>query len=641
MDLYLDVDSRSFVTSLTSSIPLEGLTFKRRDTAQLNLWFVQNGTNLDLGAIDSGGSGATLSSLSVGLKNDGDYASAFLAFADTSLFYEDVVNYYTFSLSLNTSELDSLFTADSEISSISAMLEFQWTQCDGSVFSSTTLPVLVQNDVIRGDEPALALANPSYPDAASVFTYGAFDTASAFPSTGVLNKLYQAQDTNFIYSWNGSAYERIQATILTGIGVPLSSLGATGDLYLATDTSVLYQKGASSWTGLSLLKGATGAIGPANTLSIGTVSTGTAGTSASATITGTSPTQTLNLTIPAGAAGSGTYTKQSANFTAAVGVIYVTTGSITVSDPASPASGDSYTVYVGGGTATIGGTAYAVSKLPVVRYYSGSAWSTLASVSTDNLTLNGTNNTAPSQTASSSSSLLTRSLSESVMPWSKPFDLKAMTLANSANASTGSIPDAQSDYSLTLTTGSAVSGNYARASIGGLATSFGGGQGTQLTNAWSLCFELGMQSTPTTFQFGMIVGTAAAATSLVPSTRALSFRVTGSGTGVIGIHNGTTETTSTLSNCGISGAFDRYILVWSGTLSSTPNVLSLYSKTFTFGQSWNSVNACGSVTLAPGANYLPGSFLTVMLEATGAVSQGYNPTAVFTVPKFYPWAVIQ
>lgn len=171
MDLYLDVDSRSFVTSLTSSIPLEGLTFKRRDTAKLNLYFVQNGENLNLGAINSGGSGATLSSLSVGLKNDGDYASAFLAFADTSLFYTSTFyNFYTFSLSLNTSELDSIFTADSEISSISTMLEFQWTQCDGAVFSSTTLPVLVQNDVIRGDEGPLSQANPAYPSALALAT---------------------------------------------------------------------------------------------------------------------------------------------------------------------------------------------------------------------------------------------------------------------------------------------------------------------------------------------------------------------------------------------------------------------------------------------------------------------------------------
>lgn len=50
--------------------------------------------------------------------------------------------------------------------------------------------------------------------------------------------------------------------------------------------------------------GSTGSAGPANSLSIGTVTTGAAGSSASATITGTSPNQTLSLTIPRGDAGA-------------------------------------------------------------------------------------------------------------------------------------------------------------------------------------------------------------------------------------------------------------------------------------------------------------------------------------------------
>jgi hypothetical protein len=56
--------------------------------------------------------------------------------------------------------------------------------------------------------------------------------------------------------------------------------------------------------------GATGATGPANTLSIGTVTTGAAGTTASATITGTAPAQTLSLTIPRGDTGANALTAQ-------------------------------------------------------------------------------------------------------------------------------------------------------------------------------------------------------------------------------------------------------------------------------------------------------------------------------------------
>lgn len=56
--------------------------------------------------------------------------------------------------------------------------------------------------------------------------------------------------------------------------------------------------------------------GPANTLAIGTVNTGAAGSSASATVTGTAPSQTLNLTIPKGSDGvqGGTSTQRDTIF---------------------------------------------------------------------------------------------------------------------------------------------------------------------------------------------------------------------------------------------------------------------------------------------------------------------------------------
>lgn len=69
--------------------------------------------------------------------------------------------------------------------------------------------------------------------------------------------------------------------------------------------------------------GATGATGPANSLSIGTVTTGAAGSSASATITGTAPNQTLSLTIPRGDKGD----TGNAGAAATIAVGTVTTGS--------------------------------------------------------------------------------------------------------------------------------------------------------------------------------------------------------------------------------------------------------------------------------------------------------------------------
>ena len=56
-------------------------------------------------------------------------------------------------------------------------------------------------------------------------------------------------------------------------------------------------------TGAQGIQGVTGATGPPNVLSIGTVTTGAPGDPASATITGTSPAQVLNLSLPKGDQG--------------------------------------------------------------------------------------------------------------------------------------------------------------------------------------------------------------------------------------------------------------------------------------------------------------------------------------------------
>lgn len=101
---------------------------------------------------------------------------------------------------------------------------------------------------------------------------------------------------------------------------------AAGFSYLATDTALLYIRiGASGWsegvpfgkgdkgdpgergatgeTGATGERGPIGLTGPANNLSIGTVNTAPAGGVAAASITGTTPNQILNLTIPQGLKG--------------------------------------------------------------------------------------------------------------------------------------------------------------------------------------------------------------------------------------------------------------------------------------------------------------------------------------------------
>jgi len=77
-----------------------------------------------------------------------------------------------------------------------------------------------------------------------------------------------------------------------------------------TNWALLAAQGATGATGATGLQGPTGPAGPSNSLSIGTVTTLPAGSSATATITGSSPVQTLNLAIPQGASGgAGNYLK--------------------------------------------------------------------------------------------------------------------------------------------------------------------------------------------------------------------------------------------------------------------------------------------------------------------------------------------
>lgn len=89
---------------------------------------------------------------------------------------------------------------------------------------------------------------------------------------------------------------------------PISAYSTTSmtvlvDLIGGTGTFDSWTLGVAGQTGAQGIQGIQGSPGSPNTLSIGTVTTGAANSDAAATITGTSPTQTLNLTIPQGIKG--------------------------------------------------------------------------------------------------------------------------------------------------------------------------------------------------------------------------------------------------------------------------------------------------------------------------------------------------
>lgn len=94
---------------------------------------------------------------------------------------------------------------------------------------------------------------------------------------------------------------------LAGPQGPKGDTGATGPQGVKGDTGPVGPKGDVGATGPQGVKGdtgSTGATGPANTLTVGTVTTGAAGSNAAVSITGTSPSQVLNMTIPRGNAGT-------------------------------------------------------------------------------------------------------------------------------------------------------------------------------------------------------------------------------------------------------------------------------------------------------------------------------------------------
>lgn len=94
------------------------------------------------------------------------------------------------------------------------------------------------------------------------------------------------------------------------INFPISGSTITNfDAYLMDTTGQLFQiVSVADYKAYiffrATLRGAQGQPGEPNTLTIGTVTTGEPGTQASATITGTSPNQILNLTIPRGNTGA-------------------------------------------------------------------------------------------------------------------------------------------------------------------------------------------------------------------------------------------------------------------------------------------------------------------------------------------------
>lgn len=152
------VNSDSLITTSATATTINQLVFKRGDTVTLNVIF-----------LDEAQAPVALADgyvITMAVKPTGQYDSDVLyAYSTVTVAGQSASTGYSFTLNLNNTtlaeefQLDDTFTED--ILNITGMLELSWTN-GGNIFQSTqnTAEVLINNDVIRGDE-ATPLSLPS------------------------------------------------------------------------------------------------------------------------------------------------------------------------------------------------------------------------------------------------------------------------------------------------------------------------------------------------------------------------------------------------------------------------------------------------------------------------------------------------
>jgi hypothetical protein len=151
MRVFINLDSSEFVVSPVLTQRVNTLFFTRRDTVPVEVQFVRGGVVVELGAGATGAIGLKKTFTGNFLANDTDWTKTG---SGSSTIYQ-------FDLNLNTANMDAEFDPDATTESISAKIEITWTV--GST-TTTTLPTTatIYNDVIRGSEPAPAVAETSF-----------------------------------------------------------------------------------------------------------------------------------------------------------------------------------------------------------------------------------------------------------------------------------------------------------------------------------------------------------------------------------------------------------------------------------------------------------------------------------------------
>jgi hypothetical protein len=142
MRVFVDLDTRAFITSPQNNQVVSRLAFTRRDNVPVDVIFTRSGEIVEL---ESGAAGK------LGIKTGYD-ATGFLAYDGAwtkSGTGTDTI--YRFSLNLNTEEMDEAFDEDPD--DLPAKVEIEWSE-SGTISSTLPTAAVIYNDLITGDEGA-------------------------------------------------------------------------------------------------------------------------------------------------------------------------------------------------------------------------------------------------------------------------------------------------------------------------------------------------------------------------------------------------------------------------------------------------------------------------------------------------------
>lgn len=187
-----------------------------------------------------------------------------------------------------------------------------------------TLRILVKERTSNVQRAALTIG--------SGLTLDGTDTVTALVPQATASAWARGEFETDLHDITGGANVRLVGarTIYDDPGrLPYGVIGAKATVQWVVNKAVVAAIGGIGPTGPT---GPTGPAGPANALSVGTVTTGAAGSNAAVTITGASPNQTINLTIPRGDQGA------TGNTGATGPANTLTIGTVTTSPPLGAAS---------------------------------------------------------------------------------------------------------------------------------------------------------------------------------------------------------------------------------------------------------------------------------------------------------------